>query len=166
MNPLTQVKKTTALLVIPLAFVCFALVQNTQAVVPAPDGGYPNNNTAEGQNALLSLTTGGFNTANGWLSLRAVTTGSFNTAVGAGTLLANTGDENTATGTAGLLSNTTGIQNTADGAFALIRNTTGNNNNAFGFEALFSNTTGPFQQCVRRWRALRQHHRRPKHGDG
>ena len=81
---------------------------------------YPGGNTAEGQNALLSLlAAGGFNTANGWLSLRAVTTGSFNTAVGAGTLLANTGDENTATGTAGLLSNTTGIQNTANGAFAL-----------------------------------------------
>ena len=60
------------------------------AVVPAPDGGYPGGNTAEGQNALLSLTTGGFNTADGWVSLRAVTTGSFNTAIGAGTLLANT----------------------------------------------------------------------------
>jgi hypothetical protein len=29
-----------------------------QAVVPPPDGGYPNFNTAEGQNALFSLTTG------------------------------------------------------------------------------------------------------------
>jgi hypothetical protein len=47
MNPLTQLKKTTALLVIPLTFVCFALVQNTQAVVPAPDG-YPGN-TAKGR---------------------------------------------------------------------------------------------------------------------
>ena len=26
-----------------------------EAVVPPPDGGYPGNNTAEGQNALLSL---------------------------------------------------------------------------------------------------------------
>ena len=30
----------------------------SQAVSPPPDGGYSGNNTAEGQNALLSLTTG------------------------------------------------------------------------------------------------------------
>jgi hypothetical protein len=53
-------------------------------VVPPPDGGYPGGNTAEGQAALLSLTTGGFNTAVGFLSLRSNTTGSFNTATGAG----------------------------------------------------------------------------------
>ena len=41
-----------------------------RAVVPPPDGGYPGNNTAEGQNALLSLTTGTFNTAVGSLSLK------------------------------------------------------------------------------------------------
>ncbi len=38
---------------------CFALSPTAQAVVPAPDGGYPVGNTVEGQNALLSLTTGG-----------------------------------------------------------------------------------------------------------
>src|SRR6478752_10819199 len=87
-----------ALLLIPLVFACFALSPTAQAVSPAPDGGYPGQNTAEGQNALLSLTSGGFNTANGWLSLRAVTTGSFNTGVGGGTLALNTADNNTATG--------------------------------------------------------------------
>jgi hypothetical protein len=49
------------------------------AVVPPPDGGYPGGNTAEGQNALFSLTTGGYNTAVGFLSLRSDTTGGFNT---------------------------------------------------------------------------------------
>ena len=125
-----------------LTLVSFALAQRTQAVSPAPDGGYPGQNTAEGQNALSSLTTGGFNTANGWLSLRAVTTASFNTAVGAGTLLANTGDENTATGAGALLSNTSGIQNTAGGAFTVFSNTTGNFNTAEGSTALLSNTIG------------------------
>ena len=36
----------------------FALSPTARAVTPAPDGGYPNNNTAEGDNALFSLTTG------------------------------------------------------------------------------------------------------------
>lgn len=70
-----------------LATVTMGLLSAVQAVVPPPDGGYPGDNTAEGQDALLSLTTGRFNTANGWLALRNVTTGQANTAVGAGTLL-------------------------------------------------------------------------------
>ena len=125
-----------------LTFACIALVSTAQAVVPAPDGGYPGGNTAEGQSALLSLTTGGFNTAVGYLSLGSGTTNSFNTAIGAGALLANTANENTATGAGALLSNTTGIRNTANGAFALFSNTTGGVNTANGYQALFSNTTG------------------------
>jgi uncharacterized coiled-coil protein SlyX len=127
---------------ITFALVCFALVQSAQAVSPAPDGGFPGGNTAEGQNALLSRTTGGFNTAVGWFSLRSDTVGAFNTAIGAGTLLANTADQNTATGAGALLSNTTGSSNTADGAFALFSNTTGQFNTANGGAALQSNTTG------------------------
>jgi len=111
-------------------------------VVPAPDGGYPGLNTAEGQNALLHLTTGTGNTALGWFSLDSVTTGSFNTGVGAGTLVLNTGDQNTATGAAALLLNTTGSFNAANGALALLSNTTGGYNTANGYQALFSNTTG------------------------
>jgi hypothetical protein len=111
-------------------------------VSPPPDGGYPGGNTAEGQNALFSLTTGGYNTAVGYLSLRSDTTNSFNTAIGAGTLLANTADENTAIGAGALLSNTTGLFNTATGAFALVHNTTGSGNTADGEGALLSNTTG------------------------
>ena len=87
-----------ALLLIPLVFACFTLPERAQAVSPAPDGGYPNGNTAEGQNALHSLTSGGYNTAIGFLSLYSDTQGNFNTAIGAGTLLFNTGDNNTATG--------------------------------------------------------------------
>lgn len=119
-----------------------AISQVTEAVNPQPDGGYPGGNTAEGQNALLSLTTGGYNTAVGFFSLRGDMTGSGNTGIGAGTLLANTGDQNTATGIAALLSNTTGKENTANGALALLSNTTGGGNTALGFAALSSNTTG------------------------
>jgi hypothetical protein len=125
-----------------LTFLCLAVIgPGAQAVVPAPDGGYPGGNTAEGQAALLSLTTGGFNTAVGFLSLRSNTANSFNTAIGAGALLANTADQNTATGAGALLSNT-GLGNTANGAFALFSNTTGLVNTATGLDALFSNTIG------------------------
>src|ERR1043166_1552053 len=41
-----------------LAVVLFALSSTVRAVTPAPDGGYPGNNTAEGDNALFSLTGG------------------------------------------------------------------------------------------------------------
>src|SRR5437867_8204673 len=119
MNPLIQFQKAAPVFFVALAVACFELSPAAQAVMPAPDGGYPGGNTAEGQNALLSLTTGGFNTAVGFLSLRTNTVGAFNTAVGAGTLLSNTADQNTAMGTATLLSNTNGAQNTATGAFAL-----------------------------------------------
>jgi Chaperone of endosialidase len=145
MNPLIQHKKTTSSSVIAL-LVAFGLVPLAHAVVPAPDGGYPGGNTAEGQAALLSLTSGGFNTAVGWLSLRSVTTGSYNTAVGAGTLVANTGDQNTATGVGALLSNTSGNGNTAHGALALLSNATGLDNTAVGVAALRSNTGGQFPQ--------------------
>jgi hypothetical protein len=129
----------------------FALVPIAQAVTPPPDGGYPGGNTAEGQAALLSLTTGGFNTAVGFFSLRSNSIGTFNTATGAGALLANTADNNTATGAGALLSNTTASGNTAYGAFALFSNTTGGTlgniqgtdvgpNVAVGSQALESNT--------------------------
>src|SRR6476659_3172110 len=75
-----------------IALSCFALVQNAQAVNPPPDGGYPNFTTAEGTNALKSLTTGAGNTGVGWYSLFSDITGSLNTSVGAGTLVLNTGD--------------------------------------------------------------------------
>ena len=140
MNPLIQLKKAAPVFLV--ALVCFGLLPTTQAVVPAPDGGYPNFTTAEGTKALQSLTTGSANTAVGWFSLKSVTTGSFNTGVGAGTLVLNTGDSNTATGAAALLLNTTGAQNTANGTATLVSNSTGFDNTAVGFQALNSNTTG------------------------
>jgi hypothetical protein len=113
-----------------------------RAVSPAPNGGYPGGNAAEGTNALLSRTTGTYNTSVGIYSLLSLTDGDFNTGVGAGTLLANTADNNTAFGAAALLSNTTGLNNTATGVSALGNNTIGTSNTATGLDALFSNTTG------------------------
>jgi hypothetical protein len=128
--------------IIPSVLAMLVLSPVAQAVSPAPDGGYSGGNTAEGQNALLSLATGTYNTAVGFLSLRSDTAGNFNTGLGAGTLLANTGDQNTATGAGALLSNTSGILNTAAGAFALFNNTIAGANAAFGNYALLRNTEG------------------------
>jgi hypothetical protein len=122
--------------------ICFGFLPRLQAVSPPPDGGYPGANTAEGFNALFSLTTGLYNTAIGYFALDAVKTGNFNTALGAGALFANTGDENTATGAGALLSNTSGFSNTAIGESALFSNTTGAQNTAIGASALQTNATG------------------------
>ena len=138
----TLMKKRIASFLIPLLIICLGFEQSARAVIPAPDGGYPGRNTAEGDSALLSLTTGIENTAVGWAALDANRTGSFNTAIGAGALLAATVSENTATGARALLNTTTGDKNTADGAFALLSNTGGNSNTAIGDSALFSNNRG------------------------
>ena len=151
---------------IPLILVCLAFLPQAQAapavfrapdVSPPPDGVY-GGSTAEGYNALFSLTSGGFNTAIGWESIATDTTASFNTGVGAGTLALNNGNENTASGAGALLLNTTGIANTANGALSLLfsngsdnsslgnralqNNTSGNSNSAGGSHALFSNDSG------------------------
>jgi hypothetical protein len=148
MKSIIHLKTTIPSLLIALALLCFGLMSKVQAVIPAPDGGYPGGNTAEGQNALLSRTTGGFNTAVGWFSLESLTTGSFNTAVGAGTLVLNSGDENTATGVGALFNNTAGSGNTANGAAALFYNTGGSANTANGFFALLSNTIGQSNTAI------------------
>jgi len=144
----------------------FTLSSVTRAVNPPPDGGYPGYNTAEGQNALFSLTTGVYNTALGAFTLYSDTTGNgntavginglydnvtggFNTAVGLNALFTNNGDptvgqgsDNCAIGAYALFANTTGSSNTADGAFALSANNTGFDNTAIGTSALERNTMG------------------------
>ena len=110
-----------------VAAMFFASVPLTYAVVPAPDGGY-GTNTAEGTNALFSLTTGAWNTAVGFEALRANTTGATNTAIGLRALLDNLdGVANTAIGSQAL-SNTTGSHNIAVGAQAGLNITTGSDN--------------------------------------
>ena len=113
---------------IPLLAVCFLLSAIARAVSPTPDGGYPGFNTAEGFNALFSLTTGAWNTG-----------------IGAQALYSNsTGSRNTAVGVSALLNHKTNNYNNAVGAFALKGNVNGNANNAVGDQALYSNTTGSY----------------------
>ena len=155
MNALIRLRKTTPVFVVLFALACFTLPPTSEAVVPPPDGGYPGFNTAEGQNALMNLTTGVANTGNGWYSLFSNTHGSSNTAVGAGTLALNVGNQttgegfrNTAVGAAALLFNSTGTENTANGNAALESNDAGSYNTANGAFALFSNTIGSYNTAT------------------
>ena len=158
-------KTTIQSVLIIFALVCFALVQNTKAVSPPPDGGYPGANTAEGTDALFSLTTGIANTAVGLNALHDNTTGTHNVAVGASALASNTtGSFNMAIGTDALrdnnanfnlaigfrvgFMNTTGNHLTGIGAGALFSNTTGTFNTAIGSDALRENTTGDYNTAV------------------
>ena len=138
---------------VPVVLACLAFLPQVQAapapyvfraipdVVPPPDGEY-GGSTAEGYQALFSLTTGAFETALGWRSLYTNTDANFNTGAGAGTLALNNGRENTATGAGSMLLNTSGFRNTAAGMVTLLYNDTGVYNGAFGAFALFNNTNG------------------------
>jgi hypothetical protein len=144
-NSMSRSQLRCGSLLIPLVLACLVFSPMAQAVSPAPDGGYPNFNTAEGEDALLSLTAGLSNTAIGWRALYSDTGGSFNTATGLEALNRNTtGFGNTANGVTALWFNTTGKENTAIGYVALETNETGDDNTAVGFESLVLNTTGSF----------------------
>jgi hypothetical protein len=128
----------------------FGLCQQMQSATDTPkpsDDVVPLSNTADGDLALASVTTGVYNSAFGFYSVLSLTDQSFDTAVGAGTLLLDTGGTNTAVGAGALFSNTVAVDNNAVGAFALFNNdSTGsgfaNFNNAHGREALFNNSDG------------------------
>ena len=131
-----------------IALAWFALSPTVQAVSPPPDGGYAGANTAEGTNALLSLTSGINNTAVGFGALLKDTTGSHNVGVGSNALGLNTsGSFNMAIGTQALYNNTASA-NLAIGFRVLYFNTTGNNLTGVGAGALYKNTTGSFNTAV------------------
>src|SRR6266576_2738656 len=109
-------------LLMTVGLTCFGLWLAPKAfgVSPPPDGAYPGGNTAEGQNALQSLSSGMHNTATGFNTLFFNTTGGFHTATGFNALFFNTtGQDNTANGFNALFHNTTGNFNTATGDVAL-----------------------------------------------
>src|SRR6266403_3364004 len=113
------------------ALVCLALVPKAQA---APDTALPGFNTADGDHALFSITSGVANTAVGWYALSTNTEGNYNTGLGAGALALNiTAESNTAVGTAALLLNTGGTQNVAVGSGAMVSNNADDNTAVGGF---------------------------------
>ena len=147
-----KTKKTMLVALLPV-LACLAFLPGARAISPAPDGCYFNFTTAEGCDALGSLTTGAGNTALGWRSLFLNSTGSFNTGVGGGALALNNGSSNTAVGVAALLLNTSGAQNTAVGTNSLVFNDTGSNNTGTGYFSLMNNTSGG-SNTANGWEAL------------
>lgn len=122
-----------------------AIGQDTLSSLDGTCGGVfdCNDNTAVGDSALNSNTTGYQNTASGTGALEANTTGYRNNASGRSALYSNTtGYRNNASGAYALKSNTMGYNNTASGAYALYANTTGDDNTAIGYYAGQLNTTG------------------------
>jgi Chaperone of endosialidase len=129
------------LLLIPLALACFALAPQARAT--CQDACLTNNNTVQGDDALINNTTGDGNTAIGFNALAANTSGDNNNAVGSEALSSNTeGFDNVAQGTDALKNNTGGFINTAIGHQAMLSNTTGIGNTAVGADALFLNVDG------------------------
>jgi hypothetical protein len=136
-------------MILGLVLACIVFSSSARAVSPAPDGGYPGANTAEGDNALFSLTSGSYNTAIGSNALTQTTTGYYNTGVGAQALFSNIGGYyNTATGLQALYSNTSGNYNSAYGVSGLTNNTTGNYNTAIGYNAMVRNTSGLYNTAT------------------
>ena len=101
------------------------------------------NNTALGDQALMSINGGDRNTAVGFAALNSLTTGSSNTAIGR-TALENltTSNENIGIGFSALNQLSTGAQNTAIGGGAMFSGSTGADNVALGYHALYANTDG------------------------
>ena len=158
-----------ALLLIAFVLACLALSPRAQALLPlpAPDGGYPGGNTAEGVNALHDVntavginntavganalthdTTGNYNVAVGSGALESNTTGNFNMAIGTEALRDNNANFNLAIGFRVLFMNTTGNHLTGVGAAALRNNTTASFNTAIGADALRENTTGEYNTAT------------------
>ncbi|HEY1770123.1 MAG TPA: tail fiber domain-containing protein [Chthoniobacterales bacterium] len=116
------------------------------AIDPPPGGGYPNDITALGTDALFSLGTTypSDNTAIGFSALYSdVVPGATNTAVGSYAMYDNTtGNGNVALGFDAMYGNTIGHGNVALGVAALVANTTGVLNVAIGFNALSGPAAG------------------------
>jgi hypothetical protein len=153
-DPARSLPSRRGFLLIPLILVSFALCQQVQAA-PTPEtpdpppGQIPLSNTADGRNALVSITTGLYNSAFGFFSVLSNTDASFNTGLGAGALLLNNANENTGVGAGALLTNSNGLNNTAVGTFALFSSAgdvgdvgTGSFNNAVGANSMLFNVDG------------------------
>jgi hypothetical protein len=130
-----ETMKTTRLILLA----SLALIPCAFAVDPPPDGGYPNGNTAEGEDALFTGGSIGANTAIGYHALYSDDFGASNTAVGSNALYSTHGAYfNTGVGAEALSSDTDAGYNTAVGYSALngISGFAHSDNVAIGYRAM------------------------------
>src|SRR6266487_2783195 len=143
-NSMNHSRRLAVTGLLALVFVCFELSPTAQAVLPPPDGGYFNGNTAEGEDALfhLDVSSSHFDTAVGFHALFNDQGSGLNTAIGASALASNTsGLGNVAVGGGALANNLSAYSNTAVGYYAMLSNTIGPDNTACGQSALQNDTT-------------------------
>ena len=111
--------------------------------------GNQSSNTAIGNGALGSNTSGNTSSAFGFYSLISNTTGSGNSSYGYTAMQNNTtGSNNVAYGHSALFSNTTASGNSAIGYQAGYTNTTGNYITTIGYQAGYNITTGSANICI------------------
>ena len=127
-----------------LVLVNCLLMSATHAVTPPPDGGYSNQNTAEGEDALFKITHGDFDTAVGYHALHNEDIGYGSTAVGS-LSLSNTSGSSTgvkiAIGYGTLLDSSVG-QNALGVGYQALANYGSFSNGAIGHNAVKTNTNG------------------------
>ena len=107
------------------------------------NGALVSNSTGTGNSAFgffsLQNSTGDYNTGCGWYSLNSNIAGASNVGIGAQALNNNlSGSENIGIGRGAANTNTSGSQNVGIGSQALFSNTTANGSTAVGFQALYS----------------------------
>ena len=130
-----------------------------QGLTVGRGAGSVSTNTAVGNSAMTTNSTGARNTGLGYFAVQTNSTSNDNTGLGYAALYQTTGATNTGIGSQSLISNTTGASNAAlgynslnastTGSFnvaigtqALQANTTADNNTAVGYQAVYNNTTG------------------------
>jgi hypothetical protein len=114
----------------------------------ASEGSAGNYNTAIGNGALASSSSGTNNVAVGYSSLNASGSAKFNTAIGVNSM-ANyaPGNYNVAIGYAALL-NDEAADNTGVGTLSATSTTTGAYNTALGYDSMPNNDTGSYNVCL------------------
>src|SRR5213595_3950407 len=98
------------------ALVCFGLCQQVQSATDTPDpGSLPTSNTADGQGALGSLTTGLYNSAFGFLSVLSLSDAKICTGVVVCTMLVDKGGSTNGLSAFARFINTTATDNVSSG---------------------------------------------------
>jgi hypothetical protein len=154
MKPFTRSHSRCGFFILAVALCWFAFSPVLEAGCPNPPGVCFGQNTAVGEDALFSVTTGVRNAGVGVGALFHTTDGNQNTGIGYQTLFNNiSGDHSTGIGSQALFNNTSGSDNVGIGFRTLYTNTSGSRNTGMGYRTLALNDSGNDNTAVG-WNAL------------